>query len=187
VIYDFCFVLYWCTNKMLIIISSHLDCCNSLLIGVSDVVLKKLQSVQNAAARLITNTRNFDHITPVLRRSLPTICVKNCHAGLHVSAGSSTFVFEWVLSTGLNSSGQSATANWHHRHSSPPMNKDVYWWPKFHGRRSSFIKQFTCWAVNTLTVYSVFCQAFEDLSLQQLLTAACSAFVVTSFLICFCV
>jgi len=36
--------------------------------GVCDgYVLRKLQFVQNAAARLITNTRNFDNITSVLR------------------------------------------------------------------------------------------------------------------------
>jgi len=35
-----------------------------------------------------------------------------------------------------------------------------------------------------LTICSVFCQAFEDLSLQWSLTAACRAFVVSSFLIC---
>ena len=29
-------------------------------------VLKKLQSVQNAAARLITCSRKYDHITPIL-------------------------------------------------------------------------------------------------------------------------
>jgi hypothetical protein len=48
-------------------VRSRLDYCNSLLTGVCDGVLRKLQSVQNAAARLITNTRKFDHITPVLR------------------------------------------------------------------------------------------------------------------------
>jgi hypothetical protein len=48
-------------------ISSRLDYCNSLLVGVSDGVLEKLQSVQNAAARLVTGTKKFDHITPVLR------------------------------------------------------------------------------------------------------------------------
>jgi len=47
--------------------SSRLEYCNSLLTGIGDGVLRKLQSVQNAAARLITNTRKFDHITPVLR------------------------------------------------------------------------------------------------------------------------
>jgi len=34
--------------------------------GVSDSLLAKLQTVQNAAARIITGTRKFDHITPVL-------------------------------------------------------------------------------------------------------------------------
>ena len=33
-------------------------------------VLRRLQSVLNAAARLITNTRKFDHITPVVRDQL---------------------------------------------------------------------------------------------------------------------
>ena len=42
--------------------------CNSLLYGVPENLLKKVQSVQNAAARLLTNTRRPDHITPVLRQ-----------------------------------------------------------------------------------------------------------------------
>jgi hypothetical protein len=49
------------------IISSLLDYCNSLLVGVSDDVLRKLQLIQNAKARLVTGTRKFDHISPVLR------------------------------------------------------------------------------------------------------------------------
>ena len=50
-------------------ISSRLDYCNSLLYGVGDGLLKKLQDVQNAAARVVTvtGTKKFDHITPVLR------------------------------------------------------------------------------------------------------------------------
>ena len=48
-------------------ISSRLDYCNSLLVGVSDGVLTKLQSIQNAAARMVTGTRKYDHITPILR------------------------------------------------------------------------------------------------------------------------
>jgi len=47
-------------------ISSRLDYCNSLLYGVSAALLKKLQGVQNAAARFIAGVRRFDHITPVL-------------------------------------------------------------------------------------------------------------------------
>ena len=38
----------------------------SQLYNVPKYVLKKLQSVQNAAARLITCSRKYDHITPVL-------------------------------------------------------------------------------------------------------------------------
>jgi hypothetical protein len=47
-------------------ISSHLDYCNNLLSRNTDSLLGKLQSVQNAAARLITGACKFDHITPVL-------------------------------------------------------------------------------------------------------------------------
>ena len=41
--------------------------CCVIYIGVSGELLRRLQSVQNAAARFITGTRKYDHITPVLR------------------------------------------------------------------------------------------------------------------------
>ena len=47
-------------------VTSKLDHCNSLLYGVPKYAIQKLQSVQNAAARLITSSRKFDRITPVL-------------------------------------------------------------------------------------------------------------------------
>jgi len=47
-------------------VSSRLDYCNSLLYGIGDGLLMKLQTVQNAAARVVTGTKKFDHITPVL-------------------------------------------------------------------------------------------------------------------------
>ena len=47
-------------------ITSKLDYCNSLLCGCRKMQLKKLQYVQNTAAGIITRTRKFDHITPVL-------------------------------------------------------------------------------------------------------------------------
>jgi len=49
-------------------ISSRLDYCNSLLFGICDNLLRRLQVVQNAAARLVTGTRRREHITPVLRQ-----------------------------------------------------------------------------------------------------------------------
>ena len=48
-------------------ISCRLDYCNSLPYGMPDTVLHNLQSAQNATARLITDTRRRDHITPVQR------------------------------------------------------------------------------------------------------------------------
>ena len=49
-------------------ISCRLDYCNSLLYGINDGLLRRLQSVQNAAARLVTGAGRRDHITPMLRR-----------------------------------------------------------------------------------------------------------------------
>jgi len=48
-------------------VSCCLDYCNSLFFGMSEGQMNRLQSVQNAAARLVTGTRRIDHITPVLR------------------------------------------------------------------------------------------------------------------------
>ena len=47
-------------------VTSNLDYCNSLLYNVPKNVVKKLQSVQNAAARLMTRSRKCDHITLIL-------------------------------------------------------------------------------------------------------------------------
>ena len=49
-------------------VSCRLDYCNSLLFGIADGLMCRLQSVQNAAARLVTGTRRCDHITPVHRQ-----------------------------------------------------------------------------------------------------------------------
>ena len=47
-------------------VTSGLNYCNRLLYGLPKYHISKLQRVQNAAARLITNTRKYDHITPAL-------------------------------------------------------------------------------------------------------------------------
>ena len=49
-----------------VFVTSRIDYCNSLLYDLSKYHISKLQRVQNAAARLITNTRKYDDITPGL-------------------------------------------------------------------------------------------------------------------------
>lgn len=46
--------------------TSRLDYCNSLYYGLPSSLLLRLQTVQNVAARLLTGTRKFSSITPVL-------------------------------------------------------------------------------------------------------------------------
>ncbi len=46
--------------------TSRLDYCNALLGGCSARLINKLQMVQNAAARVLTRTRKYEHISPVL-------------------------------------------------------------------------------------------------------------------------
>lgn len=49
------------------LVTSRLDYCNALLSGVSKTILNKLQKVQNTAARIISRTSRYNHITPILK------------------------------------------------------------------------------------------------------------------------
>ena len=49
-------------------VTSKLDSFNAVLTGLSTPLLNKLQKVKNSAARLLTGTKKYDHITPVLKK-----------------------------------------------------------------------------------------------------------------------
>ena len=50
---------------------SKLYCCSSVWSNTTDTNVRKLQSVQNFAARVVSNTKKYDRVTPVLKRWLP--------------------------------------------------------------------------------------------------------------------
>ena len=47
-------------------VMSRIDNCNGLLYGLSDLLLGRLQRIQNSAARLVTRTRSHESISPIL-------------------------------------------------------------------------------------------------------------------------
>jgi len=58
------------------LITTRVDYCNSVLYGITTTNLRPLQSVINAAARLITGKCKFDHITDTLRDDLHWLPVR---------------------------------------------------------------------------------------------------------------
>ena len=70
---DFRHVRWFLTHDVSVLVanalvSSHLDYCNSLFRSLSKFNLRKLQCIQNSAARIVSNTSRYTSITPVLKK-----------------------------------------------------------------------------------------------------------------------
>ena len=50
------------------LVISRIDYCNALLPGIKGNILQILQGLQISAARIVTQTRKYEHITPVLEQ-----------------------------------------------------------------------------------------------------------------------
>ena len=57
-----------CASVVQALVISRIDYANAVLIGLPENALRKLQLVQNSAARMITKTRLRDHVTPILKQ-----------------------------------------------------------------------------------------------------------------------
>ena len=102
---------------------SKVDYSNSVLAGVSAHLLDRLQSVLNAAARLILSARRSENISPLLRElhcrvassganSIPVVC-----SGLSLPSLHSAVVLGW----------QSTPCRRCRRSSSPPLGQQCRW------------------------------------------------------------
>ena len=50
------------------LVISRLDYCNGLLAGIHQEQIAKLQRLQNSGARIVSRTKKYEHITPVLKK-----------------------------------------------------------------------------------------------------------------------
>ena len=62
------YLTYDCIHSLIhALVFSTLDYCNCLLAGITDGLIRKLQLVQNTAARILCGIGRYEHITPTLK------------------------------------------------------------------------------------------------------------------------
>ena len=100
------------------LISSRLDYCNSLLAGLPDTELSRLQGVLNNAARVIFRKSKRDHVTPLLKQlhwlpitaridyKLATLAFKHFHKTLPTYLTNTLHTYHYQPGRDLRSSRQ---------------------------------------------------------------------------------
>ena len=80
-------------------VMSRIDNCNSLLFGLPDSLIDKVQRVQNCAARIVSRKRKRDHITPVLYdlHWLPVSIMPVLNLNLNLCSKHVNFVIDLII------------------------------------------------------------------------------------------
>ena len=84
------------------LIHSKLDYCNSLYLNISNQQLNRLQLILNSAARAVTKTPKFHHITPHLKslslaQNYATHTIQNSFTNLQITSVQQTFLISDLL------------------------------------------------------------------------------------------
>jgi len=115
-------------------ITCRLDYCNAILYGITDDLVRRLQYVQNAAARLLSGARRSDHITPVATAPLAacevTYPVQVGSARIQVAAWFNASLLVRRLLTCLRCRPPSAPFIWC-LHVCGPSHSDGFQWQSF--------------------------------------------------------
>ena len=126
-------------------IASRVDYCNGLLYGVSAAVIRRLQMVINAAARLVVGAGKFDHITPTLRDVLhwlpvrQRILYKVAATAFDCIHGTGPTYFRYVCTPVADVSGRAHLRSAEHRDMLVPRTRTEL------GRRSFQVAAPTVW------------------------------------------
>ena len=113
------------------LVVSKIDYCNCLLAGTPTNLTDKLQSVMNAAARIVCGLKKYDHITSHMRDSLHWLRVpqrvtfKLCLLTYKISPRLCTGLFDGTLHPGCTIGTEAPLAISCRRRSHHPANNNI--------------------------------------------------------------